>query len=453
MNRLTKPLAPPHAHDAEQALIGGLLIDNNRWHDIEAKVSASDFYTADHQIIFQGISELLSRGMPCDYLTLTEHLRRQGKLEAAGGPASIAVLASDAAGASNVGVYARIVQECATLRAMLRVSFDISEMAYHPEGRDLETLIETAEQRVYSVRQRMGRRAGDVQPIASYLDAVELNIQNARDNPEAVTGLSTGFTDLDRMTTGLYPGDLIIVGGRPAMGKTSFAMNIAEHVSVERDLPTLVFTMEMSGEQLSLRVLSSLTRINQQKLRTGDVNDFEMSRVLEKSGILREAPLMLDETGAISPFELAGRARRVHARTPLALIVVDYLQLMRIPDHRENRTNEISEISRSLKALAKELKVPVIALSQLSRSLETRENKRPVLSDLRESGGIEQDADVVLFVYRDEYYHPDKRESRGVAEIIIAKQRSGPTGVVKTAFLGSLTRFENLAPTFEDPFP
>lgn len=441
------PKHPPHSLEAEQSVLGGLLLNNRAWYELVELVSEEDFYTRDHQVIFKAIGELLNAARPCDFVTLSEHLRHQGRLEEAGGISYLGTLASDTPSAANIKAYAEIVRERAVLRSLIATGQDIAELGYQPDGRPPNTLIDIAEQQVFKIRARGAKSSSQAKDMPFLMDAIEERLERLRTNPESFAGVPTGFIELDKMTQGMHEGDLIIVGGRPGMGKTSFAMNIAEHVAIERKLPTAVFSMEMSAEQLALRVLSSFGRIDQQNLRSGDMDDHDMSRLVSASGLLREAPLFIDETGSLSPQELAGRARRMAAKQKLSLIVIDYIQLMQVPNNRENRTNEISEISRSLKALAKELKVPIIALSQLSRSLEARQDKRPIMSDLRESGSIEQDADVVLFVYREDY-HNKETANTGTAEIIIAKQRSGPTGKVKTAFLGKYTRFDNLAPEY-----
>lgn len=441
------PKQPPNSIEAEQAVLGGLLLNNRAWYELVELVGEDDFYTADHRLIFHAIGELLNAARPCDFVTLSEHLRHQDKLEEAGGISYLGTLAADTPSAANIKAYAEIVRERSVLRSLIAAGQDIAELGYQPDGRIASHLIDVAEQQVFAIRARGSKAASQAKDMPTLMDAVEARLAMLRDNPGGLAGIPTGFVDLDAKTQGMHEGDLIIVGGRPGSGKTSFAMNIAEHVAIERKLPTAVFSMEMSAEQLALRVLSSFGRIDQQHLRSGQMEDHEMSRLISASGLLREAPLYIDETGSLSPQELAGRARRMAAKHGLALIVVDYIQLMQVPNNRENRTNEVSEISRSLKALAKELKLPIIALSQLSRGVESRENKRPRMSDLRESGSIEQDADVVLFVYREDYHNKDAI-NQGTAEIIIGKQRSGPTGEVKTAFLGKYTRFDNLAPEY-----
>jgi len=446
--RLTaSPKHPPHSIEAEQSVLGGLLLNNRAWYELADQISEDDFYTHEHRVIFHAIGELLNAARPCDFVTLSEHLRHQNRLEEAGGLSYLGTLAADTPSAANIRAYTEIVRERAVLRNLIATGQDIAELGYQPDGRDPGVLIDLAEQSVFKIRARGERSDSQAMAMPALMDAIETRLDRLRNDPDSFAGTPTGFIEYDKLTTGMHAGDLIIVAGRPGMGKTSFAMNIAEHVAVERKLPTAVFSMEMSAEQLALRVLSSFGRIDQQRLRSGELEDHDWSRLVSASGLLREAPLFIDETGALSPQDLAARARRVAARNSLSLIVVDYIQLMQVPSTRENRTNEISQISRSLKALAKELGVPVIALSQLSRGVEQRDNKRPRMSDLRESGGIEQDADVIIFVYRDEYYNKESPD-KGMAEIIIAKQRNGPTGTVKTAFLGQYTRFDNLAPDY-----
>ena len=439
------PKQPPHSLEAEQSVLGGLMLDNRAWYDLSDKLAEDDFYTEQHRLIFQAIGGLLTSSRPCDFVTLSEQLRHDGRLEQAGGIAYLGGLAADTPGAANIRAYAEIVRERAILRSLIAAGQDIAGLGFEPDGRAHGTLVDLAEQTVFRIRERGERARSNYFEMPPLITQIEEKLERLRRDPDSFNGIPTGFVDFDKLTTGLHPSDLVIVAGRPGMGKTSFAMNIAEHVAIENKQPVAVFSMEMSAEQLAMRVLSSFGRIDQQRLRKGELDDTDWSRLASAGGLLREAPLYIDETGSLSPLDLRARARRLAARHGLKLIVVDYIQLMQVPSSRENRTNEISEISRSLKALAKELSVPVIAISQLSRGVESRDNKRPRMSDLRESGGIEQDADVVAFVYRDEYYSKEQCTEPGVAEIIVAKQRNGPTGTVKTAFLGPYTRFDNLA--------
>ncbi len=443
-----QPKLPPHSLEAEQSVLGGLMLDNSGWNDLADRLSPDDFYSADHQLIYRAISELVGSNRPCDFITLSEHLKAQGKLEAAGGLGYLGTLANDTPSASNVLAYAEIVRERSVLRALVTVGGEIADLGYRADGRNYAELLDVAEQRVFALRSRAEHARSTYFALPELMDGLERKIDDLRKNPGGLSGLPTGFTDFDLKTTGLHPGDLVILAGRPAMGKTSFALNVAEHVALYEKKPAAVFSMEMPAEQLALRMVASFARIPMGKLRSGELEDRDWDRLVSQGSLIREAPLYIDETGALSPLELRARARRIKSRHGLGLIVVDYIQLMQVPGTKDNRTNEISEISRSLKALAKELAVPVIALSQLNRGVEQRDNKRPRMADLRESGGIEQDADLVVFIYRDEVYNVDSPD-KGTAEIIIAKQRNGPLGSVKTAFLGEYTRFDNLAQGYD----
>lgn len=441
------PKQSPHSIEAEQSVLGGLLLNNRAWHDLSDVLQAQDFYAPDHQILYHEIGDMIGRGRPCDFVTLTEALRQKSLLERAGGVAYVGMLAADTPSASNVIAYARIVRDRALLRGLIHVGQDIASLGFTPGDRAPDALLDIAEGRLFGLKSQSSREHSSCLNMATLMERVEARVDALRANPGSLAGTPTGFVELDRLTMGLTEGDLWVIGGRPGCGKTSLALNIAEHVAVVRRQPAAIFTMEMSAEQLALRLVSSVGRIDQQRLRAGTLSDEEWSRFVRASGVLRAAPLHIDETGALSPLELRARARRLVTRHGVCLIVVDYIQLMQMLS-KDTRTNDISEISRGLKALAKELRVPVVALSQLSRGLESRENKRPRMADLRESGSIEQDADVVLFVYRDDYHDPNSLE-KGVAELIIAKQRNGPTDTVKTAFLGAYTRFENLLPGFD----
>ncbi|ULQ45762.1 replicative DNA helicase [Flagellatimonas centrodinii] len=447
----TDPKLPPYAIEAEQSVLGGLMLDNRTWNDIADRLTAEDFYREDHQLLFKAIAELVNNNRPCDFVTLSEYLRNRNQLEAAGGLAYLGSLANDTPSAANVLAYADIVRERAVLRSLITAGGEIADFGYRPDGRPPPELIDQAEQKVFAIRNRTEHAQSSYFDMAQIMTKVEHKIELLRANEGSVAGLSTGFTELDRMTTGLHAGDLVILAGRPSMGKTSLALNIAEHVVLYERKAAAVFSMEMPAEQLGLRMLSSFARIDMTRLRSGDLEDRDWDRLVSQGGLIREAPLYIDQTGALSPLELRARARRMKMRHDIQLIVVDYIQLMQVPGTRENRTNEISEISRSLKALAKELEVPVIALSQLNRGVEQRDNKRPRMSDLRESGGIEQDADLVMFIYRDEVYNKESPD-KGTAEIIIVKQRNGPLGTIRTAFLGQHTRFENLAQGYDDGF-
>ena len=438
---------PPHSIEAEQALLGGLLLDNHAWDKIGDYISESDFYRADHRLIYQQVARLIEAARPADVVTVSEALDRAGKLSDAGGLQYIAALAQNTPSAVNIRRYAEIVRDRAVMRQLVSVGAEISESALNPLGKSAEELINDAEARVFAISEQGARGRQGFVEIRPLIAQVVERIDQLHSNPSEITGLATGYADLDRMTSGLQPGDLVIIAGRPSMGKTALALNIAEHLGLVERLPVAVFSMEMSSTQLVMRMIGSVAKVDQLKVRTGRISDDEWPRLTDAWGRLNDAPMFIDETPALNALELRARARRLHRQVGgpgLGLIVIDYLQLMTATSHGENRATEISEISRSLKALAKELSVPVIALSQLNRSLEQRPNKRPVMSDLRESGAIEQDADVIFFIYRDEVYNADSPD-KGVAEIIIGKQRNGPIGTVKLTFQGQYTRFENYA--------
>ncbi len=439
---------PPHSIEAEQSVLGGLMLDNSAWDRAGDLLTDSDFYRYEHKAIYKAIGDLVANTKPADVITVFEQLQMHGKAEECGGIAYLNALAQSVPSAANIRRYAEIVRERAVLRKLIEASDEIATNAFNPAGRSVSQILDEAEGRVFQIgeegqRNKQGFQRMD-QLVVQLIDRVtELHENGAED----VTGVRSGFYDLDRMTAGLQPGDLIVLAARPSMGKTAFALNIAENVAVQEGLPVVVFSMEMGASQLALRMVGSLGRIDQSHLRTGRLNDDEWGRLSEAVDRLKNASVFIDETAALNPAELRARARR-QARTcgKLGLIVVDYLQLMSgSSGSDENRATELGEISRGLKALAKELQCPVIALSQLNRSVETRPDKRPMMSDLRESGAIEQDADVIMFIYRDDYYNKESKEP-GVAEIGIAKQRNGPTGTVRLTFLKPLTRFDNLAP-------
>lgn len=435
---------PPHSIEAEQSVLGGLMLDNQAWIQIADKLSEVDFYRHDHQLIFTSIRALAEDNQPCDVITLAEWLENRNKLDDAGGLAYLGTLAKNTPSAANIVAYANIVRERSVLRQLVRVGTDITSSAFNPEGRGIKELLDEAEKNVFAIAEQ-GARQGGFQAIKNLLAAAVDKIDLLYHQDQAITGISTGFKDLDEQTSGLQKSDLIIVAGRPSMGKTSYAMNIAEHVAIHEQKPVAVFSMEMPGDQLAMRLIASLGRIDQHKVRTGKLDDDDWPRLTSAISMLAETSLFIDDTPALSPTEVRARCRRLaREHGQLGLVVVDYLQLMQVPGFSENRTQEVSEISRSLKALAKEMEVPVIALSQLNRSLEQRPNKRPVMSDLRESGGIEQDADLICFIYRDEVYNPES-DDKGTAEIIIAKQRNGPIGTIRLTFLGQHTRFEDFA--------
>ncbi|MBK8163267.1 MAG: replicative DNA helicase [Gammaproteobacteria bacterium] len=441
--RVTDPLRiPPHSLEAEQSVLGGLMLDNSAWDAVADAVTEGDFYRHDHRLIFRAVSDLCSRSEPVDVVTVSEWLERHKDLDKAGGLAYLAEIANSTPSAANIKAYAGIVRERSVLRQLIHVGTEIGNAAFNTEGRDCAQLLDHAEQLVFRIAEQGRPNQKSFRSIRDLLVDVTDRIDKLYHQDSPYTGVPTGFTDFDERTSGLQSSDLIIVAGRPSMGKTSFAMNIAEHAAIKSRVPVAIFSMEMPGEQLVMRLLSSLGRIDQHRVRTGRLSDDDWPRLTSAMSILSEAPLFIDDTPALNPTELRARARRIKRDHGLGLIVIDYLQLMQVPGTKENRTNEISEISRSLKALAKEMQVPVIALSQLNRGLEQRPNKRPVMSDLRESGAIEQDADLIAFIYRDEVYHEDSPD-KGIAEIIIGKQRNGPIGTVRLTFLGPYTRFEN----------
>ena len=440
---------PPYSLEAEQSVLGGLLLDNQAWEKIAGILKDADFYRADHRQIYHHIASLIDDNKPADALTVADSLERSGKLEDVGGQAYLGSLAVNTPSAANIRRYAEIVRERSIMRTLAQVGTDITESVFDPQGRSAKDLLDNAEKKVFAIAEA-GARGGDgfsdVQPLLTQV-VERIDMLYKRDNPSDVTGIATGFTDLDRMTSGLQPGDLIVIAGRPSMGKTALALNIAEHVTLVEKMPAAIFSMEMSGTQVVMRMLGSVGKLDQHKMRTGALADDDWQKLTAAVGKLTDAPLFVDESGMLNPTELRGRARRLHrlqGGPGLGLIVVDYLQLMETGSSSENRATEVAEISRALKAVAKELNVPVVALSQLNRGLEQRPNKRPVMSDLRESGAIEQDADLILFIYRDEVYNPDSPD-KGTAEIIIGKQRNGPIGTVKLTFLGQFTRFENFA--------
>ncbi len=437
---------PPHSIEAEQAVLGGLMLDNDAWDQVADRVSEEDFYRHDHRLIFRAIASLADKNRPFDVVTLSEWLESRDELENAGGLAYLGTLAKDTPSAANIKAYADIVRERSILRQLIAVGTGIADSAYTSDGRDSKELLDVAEQKVFQIAEQGSRHQQGFRSIKHLLKTTVEHIDTLFERDDPITGLPTGYTDFDELTSGLQAGDLVIVAGRPSMGKTTFAMNVAEYAAIKRQCPVAIFSMEMPGEQLAMRLLSSMGRINQQRLRTGKLEDEDWPRLTSAVSMFTEVPLFIDDSPALTPTEVRARARRLmREHGELGLIVIDYLQLMQTGGSTENRATEISEISRGLKALAKELSVPVIALSQLNRSLEQRPNKRPVMSDLRESGAIEQDADLITFIYRDEVYNEDSPD-KGTAEIIIAKQRNGPIGTVRLTFLGQYTKFENFTP-------
>lgn len=438
---------PPHSLEAEQSVLGGLMLDNERWDNVSERVVAKDFYSRPHRTIFGEMQRLLELGKPIDLITLSESLEQKGELDQVGGFAYLAELSKNTPSAANINAYADIVSERAVVREMISVANEIADAGYDPQGRSSEDLLDLAESRVFQIAENRGNKDEGPKSIDRILEETVSRIEQLYQRPhDGVTGVSTGFHDLDKKTAGLQKSDLIIVAARPSMGKTTFAMNLCENAAMMQDKPVLIFSLEMPGDQIMMRILASLSRVDQTKIRTGQLNDEDWARISSTMGILLEKRNMyIDDSSGLTPSEVRSRARRVFRENGgLSLIMIDYLQLMRVPGITENRTLEIAEISRSLKALAKELQVPVVALSQLNRSLEQRADKRPINSDLRESGSIEQDADVIMFIYRDEVYNDNSNE-KGMAQIILGKQRNGPIGTVRLTFQGQWSRFDNYA--------
>jgi len=447
--RTTSLKLPPHSIDAEQSVLGALMLDNSAWHDVAEIIMSEDFYRKEHQLIFQAMQHQASDSNPIDLVTLAETLDNANNLEAAGGLDYLGGLVESSPSSANIRAYSNIIRERAIQRKLISAANAISEKAFNPDGRDSAELLDLAEKHVFNIADERPRDGGPriVSPIVD--DALE-RIDRLFEAKGSITGMTTGFKDLDEMTSGMQKSDLVIVAGRPSMGKTSFAMNIVENALINEDKPILVFSLEMPADSLVIRMLSSLGKIDQTKMRNGQLEEDDWPKLTSAVNKIKDKPLFIDDTPGLSPMEMRSRARRIwREHGHIGMIMVDYLQLMQIKGNAESRTNEISEISRSLKTMAREFDCPVIALSQLNRSLEQRPNKRPVMSDLRESGAIEQDADVIMFVYRDEVYNEDT-EQKGVAEIIIGKQRNGPIGTKLLSFIGKFTRFENYMPMNDD---
>ncbi|MDO6512974.1 MULTISPECIES: replicative DNA helicase [unclassified Neptuniibacter] len=443
---LAKIKVPPHSMEAEQSVLGGLMLDNNAWDTVSEVVLEDNFYRQEHRQIYRTMQKLVNDGNPIDVVTLSEELDRTAELESAGGLDYLIELAKNTPSASNIRAYSEIVRDRALLRQMISAANEIADQAFHPEGRSSEEILNEAEQKIFRIAENRPNQGGPENVNTLLKKAVD-RIDTLFNSDGDLTGVTTGFDDLDAKTAGMQPSDLIIVAARPSMGKTTFAMNLVENALMASNKPVLVFSLEMPADQLVTRMLSSLGRIDQTRVRTGTLEEEDWPKLTTAVNMMRDKPLFIDDQAGISPNEMRTRARRiVREHGELSLIMIDYLQLMQMKTKNiESRTQEISEISRSLKALAKELECPVVALSQLNRSLEQRPNKRPVNSDLRESGAIEQDADVIMFIYRDEVYNEDS-EHKGIAEIIIGKQRNGPIGTSRLAFIGKYTKFENLAP-------
>ncbi len=444
---------PPNSVEAEQSLIGGLMLNKAAWDKIADVVTAEDFYRNDHRLIFTAIAQLVDGGNPCDVVTISEFLDRRSELDKAGGLEYLAALANETPGAANARAYAKIVRERSMLRSLINAGNEIAGSAFGSEGRTATELVDEAERLVFDIADKGTRTGSGFRSIKEILPAAVDRIDLLHQSDGDITGISTGYSEFDKLTAGLQGGELIIIAGRPSMGKTTLALNIAENAAIGGKVPTAVFSMEMPSQQLAFRMISSLGRVDQTHLRTGRFPDEDWSRINTAVQLMSDAPLFIDDSAGLSPTEIRARARRLHREHGLGLIVIDYLQLMQVPGNKENRATEISEISRSLKALAKELNLPVIALSQLNRSVEQRTDKRPVMSDLRESGAIEQDADLIVFIYREEVYNQDTPR-KGIADISIAKQRNGPIGEFPLTFVGRYTKFENWVPdTYgEEPY-
>jgi replicative DNA helicase len=441
---------PPHSIEGEQAVLGGLLLSPRAFDQVADIVTEPDFYREDHRLIYRAIQELNHKGRPCDAVTVTEWFESHGLVDQVDGGGYISQLASNTPSAANVRAYAEIVRERSILRQLVDVGADITSGAFSSDGRNSRELLEEAERKVFAIADQDLRTGASFVPIQEAIKEAIEKLQELAEHDGDITGIPTGFKDFDEKTAGLQDSDLIIVAGRPSMGKTTLAMNIAENAAIKHEKPVAVFSMEMSAQQLVRRMFSSLGQIDQNKLRTGNLDDLDWPKLTSAMNLLHKSHIFIDETPSLSPAELRARARRLKREHDIGLIVVDYLQLMAVPGTRENRATEIAEISRSLKAIAKELHLPVIALSQLNRALEQRPNKRPVMADLRESGSIEQDADLIVFIYRDEVYNEDTPE-KGKAEIIIGKHRNGPTGTVVLTFQGHWLRFLNYAPEHAYP--
>ena len=442
---VASPKVPPHSLEAEQSVLGGLMLSSKAWDQVADKISEEDFYREDHRLVFRAIHDLHENSKPCDAVTVTEWFESHGKIAQVDGGSYISQLANNTPSAANVGAYADIVREKSILRSLIDVGAEITTSAFSSDGRASKSLLEEAERLVFNIAEKGSRGGSGFVSVQETLKSAMERIQELNEFEGDITGIPTGFQEFDRLTAGLQPSDLIIVAGRPAMGKTTFAMNLAESAAIRHGKSVAVFSMEMASMQLVMRMFSSIGQIDQTRIRTGSMDDMDWPKLTSAMSLLHKSKIFIDDTPALSPAELRARARRLKREHDVDMIVVDYLQLMSVPDSKENRATEIAEISRSLKTIAKELNVPVIALSQLNRSLEQRPNKRPVMADLRESGAIEQDADLIVFIYRDEVYNPETSE-KGKAEIIIGKHRNGSTGTVHLAFQGPWLRFVNLAP-------
>ncbi|MEN1727392.1 MAG: replicative DNA helicase [Pseudomonadota bacterium] len=439
---LSQAKAPPHSNEAEQSLLGALMLSMDGWDKVADQIDEADFYRRNHRLIFRAISELTSSGQPCDAVTVADWFASRGEMDKVDGGAYLTMLANETPGPANILGYANIVRERSILRQLIEIGTSIADDALQTAGRNSKELLEEAEKRIYAIADQGAHRQSGYVPIQQVMaEAMDL-LNELQENEGELTGVPTGFAELDKRTAGLQPTDLIILAARPSMGKTTLAMNVAEKAAIRYKVPVAVFSMEMSDTQLVMRLFSSLGQIGQDKLRTGRLDNHDWVNLRSAMTMLKGAKMFIDQTPSLSPIDLRARARRMKRDHDIGLIVIDYLQLMKVPGMGENRTQEISEISRSLKALAKELNVPVIALSQLNRALEQRPDKRPKMADLRESGAIEQDADLILFIYRDEVYNEESPD-KGKAEIIIGKHRNGATGHFNLTFQGEFLRFRD----------
>ena len=452
--KVEKLKIPPHSIEAEQSVLGSMLIAPDAWDKVAEIVVEGDFYNRSHQIIYRAILRLLTKSHPIDLITVSENLEEMDELESAGGFAYLGELAKNTPSSADVSAYAQIIKERAITRELIGVAHEIADTGYNPEGRNSGEILDMAESKVFEIAEkRTGKDEGpkNVEAVLTKtIDRLEVLVKSNKE----VTGVSTGYTDLDKKTSGLQPSDLIIVAARPSMGKTTFAMNLCENAMLLEDLPVLVFSLEMPSEQIMMRMLASLSRVDQTKIRTAQLDDEDWARMSNTMAMLKDKDnLFIDDSSGLTPMDVRTRARKLaREKGGISLIMIDYLQLMQVPGLSDNRTLEIAEISRSLKSLAKELEVPVVALSQLNRSLEQRSDKRPINSDLRESGSIEQDADLIMFIYRDEVYN-EQSADQGVAEIIIGKQRNGPIGTSRLTFQGQFSRFDNYSgPAIQDEY-
>ncbi|XBC44327.1 MAG: replicative DNA helicase [Buchnera aphidicola (Schlechtendalia peitan)] len=444
-NDQVKDVMLPHSLEAEQSILGGLMLDNEQWDCIAEQITEHDFFSYPHKLIFREMQYLLNRGYPIDLITLSESLEKQGKLESIGRFSYLAELSKNIPSTANISAYAEIVREHSIIREIIQTAYKIIHIGHNLKGQTSEELLNLAESKIFNITENRLKKNNQPKNIEHILDTTLKNIEKLfNSSNKGITGINTGYQDLNKKTSGLQPSNLIIIAARPSMGKTTFAMNICENIAMTYDKPVLIFSLEMSGEQIMMRMLSSLSRVNQDKIRTGQLNDEDWSRISSTINILlKKKNMYIDDSSTLTPTEMRSRSRRIYRENNgLSLIMVDYLQLMKVPSLIGNRTLEIAEVSRTLKALAKELQVPIIALSQLNRLLEQRGDKRPINSDLRESGSLEQDADLIMFIYRDELYH-ENTDLKGIAEIIIGKQRNGPIGTIKLTFNGHWSRFDN----------